>query len=80
MRKILGGLLMTALLGLPAMAETPPKLERMTVTAGGEGMHYFPFYVARGGGFFAREGIDVDWVNVNSGTRQAASSWAAAPT
>jgi NitT/TauT family transport system substrate-binding protein len=36
-------------------------------------MHYLPVYIARGAGLFAEEGIEVDWVLVGSGTRQAAS-------
>jgi NitT/TauT family transport system substrate-binding protein len=73
MRMIFGGLLIAAGLCMPTLAGAQHKLETLTVTSGGEGMHYFPFYVARGGGFFAAEGIEADWVNVNSGTRQAAS-------
>jgi NitT/TauT family transport system substrate-binding protein len=73
MRKIVTGLLLAAALVLPDIASAQQKLEKLTITSGGDGMHYFPFYVARGGGFFAKEGIDAEWVNVNSGTRQAAS-------
>jgi NitT/TauT family transport system substrate-binding protein len=47
--------------------------DKITITAGGEGMHYLPVYIARGAGLFAEEGIEVDWVLVGSGTRQAAS-------
>lgn len=54
-------------------AEAQQKLEKITITSGGEGMHYFPIYVARGAGFFKEEGLDAEWVNVNSGSRQAAS-------
>lgn len=54
----------------PAAAQGRQKL---TITVGGEGMHLFPLYVARGAGFFAEEGLEVDWVHVGSGTRQAAS-------
>ena len=50
-----------------------PALQKFTMTHGGDAMHNFPVYVARGAGFFAEEGLEVDWVNVNSGTRQAAS-------
>jgi NitT/TauT family transport system substrate-binding protein len=73
MRKIITGLFLAASFLLPNVAGAQQKLDKLTITSGGEGMHYFPFYVARGGGFFAKEGIDADWVNVNSGTRQAAS-------
>ena len=73
MRKIIAGLFLAASFLLPSVAGAQQKLDKLTITSGGDGMHYFPFYVARGGGFFAKEGIDADWVNVNSGTRQAAS-------
>jgi NitT/TauT family transport system substrate-binding protein len=73
MRKIITGLFLAVSFLLPNVAGAQQKLDKLTITSGGEGMHYFPFYVARGGGFFAKEGIDADWVNVNSGTRQAAS-------
>jgi NitT/TauT family transport system substrate-binding protein len=73
MRKILAGLFLATLVFAPAGAQTQQKLEKLTITSGGDGMHYFPFYIARGGGFFEKNGIDAEWVNVNSGTRQAAS-------
>lgn len=73
MRKIITGLFLVASFFLPDVAGAQQKLDKLTITSGGDGMHYFPFYVARGGGFFAKEGIDAEWVNVNSGTRQAAS-------
>jgi NitT/TauT family transport system substrate-binding protein len=73
MRKALTGLLTAGLMLASSVAVAQQKLEKLTITSGGDGMHYFPVYVARGGGFFAKEGIEVDWVNVGSGTRQAAS-------
>jgi NitT/TauT family transport system substrate-binding protein len=73
MRKIITGLFLAASFFIPDVASAQQKLDKLTITSGGDGMHYFPFYVARGGGFFAKEGIDAEWVNVNSGTRQAAS-------
>lgn len=73
MRTILAAFLATGLLLAPGQASAQQKPEKLTVTSGGDGMHYFPVYVARGGGFFAKEGIEIDWVNVGSGTRQAAS-------
>src|SRR5271154_5583771 len=70
----LGALIALSLISLatPAAAADPPK-QKITITHGGDALHYFPMYVARGAGFFAEEGLEVDWVNVNSGTRQAAS-------
>jgi len=73
MRRILTACCLAACFLLPGVVIGQQKLDKLTVTSGGDGMHYFPFYIARGGGFFAKEGIDADWVNVNSGTRQAAS-------
>lgn len=73
MRRILAGLFLAACFLLPGSANAQQKLDTLTITSGGDGMHYFPYYIARGGGFFAKEGIDAEWVNVNSGTRQAAS-------
>lgn len=73
MRRILTGLVLATAILLPAAGQAQQKLEKLTITSGGDGMHYFPFYVARGGGFFEKNGIEADWVNVNSGTRQAAS-------
>jgi NitT/TauT family transport system substrate-binding protein len=73
-RRYLSALLAVSLILFAAAASAgePPK-HKVTITYGGDGMHYFPIYLARAAGFFAEEGIDVDWVNVNSGTRQAAS-------
>jgi NitT/TauT family transport system substrate-binding protein len=48
-------------------------LRKVTVAQAGDALHYFPFYVARGVGHFAEEGLDVDWVNLNSGPKQAAA-------
>jgi ABC-type nitrate/sulfonate/bicarbonate transport system substrate-binding protein len=53
-------------------ADAAPK-RKITITSVGDGFHFFPVYIARGAGFFAEEGLEADWVNVNSGTRQAAS-------
>ena len=47
--------------------------QKLTMTFGGFGMHFFPLYVAKGAGFFDREGLDVEIVDVGSGTRQAAA-------
>ncbi|MGN6572144.1 MAG: ABC transporter substrate-binding protein [Pseudolabrys sp.] len=73
MRRILAGLFLAMFALAPVGAQAQQKLEKLTITSGGDGMHYFPFYIARGGGFFEKNGIDAEWVNVNSGTRQAAS-------
>ncbi|MEA2879267.1 MAG: sulfonate transport system substrate-binding protein [Hyphomicrobiales bacterium] len=55
-------------------SESPARAaKKITITIGGEAMHYFPVYIARAAGFFAAEGLEVDWVQVNSGARQVAS-------
>jgi NitT/TauT family transport system substrate-binding protein len=73
MGRALVALLVGVCLCSPGIVKAQQPLEKLTITSGGDGMHYFPVYIARGGGFFAKEGIEADWVNVNSGTRQAAS-------
>jgi NitT/TauT family transport system substrate-binding protein len=62
-----------ALVTLAEGAQAAGALKKITITSVGDGFHFFPVYIARGAGFFAEEGLEVDWVNVNSGTRQAAS-------
>src|SRR5258708_18083157 len=58
-----------------AMAQTPSPAvkQKITITSVGDGFQFFPVYIARGAGLFAAEGLDADWVNVGSGTKQAAS-------
>jgi NitT/TauT family transport system substrate-binding protein len=56
-----------------ARADDPPKLHKITMPVVGDGLHFFPLYVASAGGFFAKEGLDVQWLSVNGGTRQAAA-------
>jgi NitT/TauT family transport system substrate-binding protein len=70
--KWLGALLAVSVLATVSPTAAADK-QKITITHGGDALHYFPVYIARGAGFFAEEGLDVDWVNVNSGTRQAAS-------
>ena len=54
-------------------ARTQSQLRKVTIAIAGDALHYFPFYVARGAGHFTEEGLEVDWVNLNSGPRQAAA-------
>jgi NitT/TauT family transport system substrate-binding protein len=54
------------------IAGAQQKLEKLTVPLS-DGLHYFPVYVARGGNFFAKEGIEPDWVNLAAGPKQIAS-------
>jgi NitT/TauT family transport system substrate-binding protein len=66
-------ILAIAFSGAVAQTAAPAAKQRITITSVGDGFQFFPVYIARGGGFFAEEGLDADWVNVGSGTKQAAS-------
>ena len=70
--RILGPLLITGLVTVCGVAGAQQKLEKLTVPLS-DGLHYFPVYVARGGNFFAKEGIEPDWVNLAAGPKQIAS-------
>src|ERR1700726_4670292 len=64
-----------ALLGIvlsanAAAAAGPPKLHKITMPVVGDGLPFFALYVASAGGFFAKQGLDVQWLSVNGGTRQ----------
>ena len=65
-------LLLAALALTGNIADAQQKLEKLTVPLS-DGLHYFPVYVARGGNFFAKEGIEPDWVNLAAGSKQIAS-------
>ena len=73
MFKVLTVILIILVVGTAAEAADPQIKQKITIVNAGDALHYFPVYVARGAGFFAEEGLEVDWVNVSSGTRQAAS-------
>jgi len=68
----LAALAVAGLTLLAGGAGAQQKLEKLTVPLS-DGLHYFPIYVARGGNFFAKEGIEPDWVNLAAGPRQIAS-------
>lgn len=57
---------------MPCVAPAQQQLEKLTVPLS-DGLHYFPVYVARGSTFFAKEGIEPDWVNLAAGPRQIAA-------
>jgi NitT/TauT family transport system substrate-binding protein len=59
--------------GAAAQTASPAAKQKITITSVGDGFQFFPVYVARGAGLFGEEGLDADWVNVGSGTKQAAS-------
>ncbi len=66
--------IIAALASGTAFAQTAsPAKQKITITSVGDGFQFFPVYIARGAGLFAAEGLDADWVNVGSGTKQAAS-------
>ncbi|RDJ21914.1 ABC transporter substrate-binding protein [Bosea caraganae] len=54
-------------------ANDPPKKYKVTMPVLGDGFHYYPLYIAQAAGFFAEEGIDIDWVKVNGGNVAAAA-------
>jgi NitT/TauT family transport system substrate-binding protein len=56
-----------------AQTGAPAPKQKITITSVGDGFQFFPVYIARGAGLFDEEGLDADWVNVGSGTKQAAS-------
>jgi NitT/TauT family transport system substrate-binding protein len=47
--------------------------QKVTVALGGDGLQIAAVHIANGGGFFKEEGIDIEFVDVNSGPRQAAA-------
>jgi NitT/TauT family transport system substrate-binding protein len=70
--RIFGALLVAGLALGGGTAGAQLKLEKLTVPLS-DGLHYFPVYVARGGNYFAEEGIEPDWVNLAAGPKQIAS-------
>lgn len=48
-------------------------LQKVTVALGGDGLQIAAVHIANGGGFFKEEGIEIEFVDVNSGPRQAAA-------
>ncbi|MEZ0603244.1 ABC transporter substrate-binding protein [Paraburkholderia sp. IW21] len=63
-------LILCGLTGVANSADTVAPKYTLTIAISGETLVYFPLYVARAGGFFEREGIKVDWVNVGAASRQ----------
>jgi NitT/TauT family transport system substrate-binding protein len=48
-------------------------LQKITLAQGGQGIHTMPLYVAKEGGLFEKEGLQLDWVDVGSGPRSTAA-------
>ena len=72
MLRVLRVLLIAGITMMPCFASAQQKLDKVTVPIS-DGLHVFAMYVARGGGFFAKEGIDADFVNLAAGPRQIAA-------
>lgn len=47
--------------------------ETLTIATPGVALHFYPFYVAEAAGYFKDEGIDIDWVDIGSGSKQIAA-------
>src|SRR6202035_1583800 len=73
LKPIIAALVMAGIVSLASPRTAEAANQKVTITSVGDGFQFFPVYIARGAGFFAEEGLDVDWVNVGSGTKQAAS-------
>lgn len=54
-----------------ALAQDPKF--KIAIATAGDALHWYPAYVARAADFFAEEGLEVDWVDVGSGTKQVAA-------
>jgi NitT/TauT family transport system substrate-binding protein len=54
-------------------ANADDKLQKVTIAFAGKGMSFIMQYVAIGAGYYKDEGLEVDTVDVSSGTRQAAA-------
>jgi NitT/TauT family transport system substrate-binding protein len=62
-----------AALGGVALAQAKAPKFKIAIATSGDALHWYPAYVARAAGFFAEEGLEVDWVDVGSGTKQVAA-------
>jgi NitT/TauT family transport system substrate-binding protein len=56
-----------------ASAQTQPVLQKITIALAGDGLHYTALHVAEKAGFFKQEGLQVDWINIASGSQMAAA-------
>ncbi|MCB1342379.1 MAG: ABC transporter substrate-binding protein [Pseudooceanicola sp.] len=65
----LRGLAVAAAVAFGGLAQA----ETLTIASPGVALHFYPFYVAEKAGLFAEEGIELDWVDVGSGSKQIAA-------
>jgi NitT/TauT family transport system substrate-binding protein len=56
-----------------ASAQSAKPMHKITIATPGPALHFFPAHVADVAGLFAAEGIDAEWLNVGSGTKQVAA-------
>jgi NitT/TauT family transport system substrate-binding protein len=50
-----------------------PALQKITIALAGDGLHYTALHVADSAGFFKQEGLQVEWINIASGSQMAAA-------
>ena len=62
-----------ALFAQTTLAQTPKPAHKIIIATPGPALHFFPAHVADVAGLFAAEGIDAEWLNVGSGTKQVAA-------
>ncbi len=73
-RKSLGALaLALTLIGMAPQQGRAEELQKIVTCLGPDAFYYMLHYVADGAGLFKAEGLDVDLVTVNSGSRQVAT-------
>jgi NitT/TauT family transport system substrate-binding protein len=68
LRRAMLGLALAGLVASAAAAQG--KREKLRVVWGGDGMHFMLLHVAAKGGFFDKQGLDLDVINVPSGSLQ----------
>jgi NitT/TauT family transport system substrate-binding protein len=57
----------------PLAAAEKKKMQKITIAHASAALHWYPSYVADAAGFFAAEGLDVEWINVGAGSKQVAA-------
>jgi NitT/TauT family transport system substrate-binding protein len=58
---------------LPGVAVAQEKLQTVTLGQAGDGFHLMTLHIANRGGFFEKEGLKLDWVDLASGPRSTAA-------